>query len=425
MTLRKSTNRALMVWLMLLVTLGLPLHPSVVNAFDAPPKDQGHTGPGAGNGDPDNPNGPNQGEGGDPIHVRGGNFTTAQEDLLILGHSMPILVKRTYNSHDNYYEGPFGFGWSFSYNVTAKEVFDGNGKSQVIVRDGDGVEHVFTQNSGNNYDAPNGRYNKLIKIGVNAYQIVRKDAVKLLFSKNRLDAIIDPNGNQFTLSYNGDGKLNSVTSPSNRRVTFAYGTNNKINKVTDPIGRTVTYTYDTNGNLNSFSNTAGDKTQYTYDGQHHLVSVIDANSTTRLTNIYNNDAQVIQQTSDGRTYRYDYQPSYTRVQDPSGRNIFHYFNDQGNTIRRSDQLGNNTYFVYDTNSNLTQETDARGNITKYTYDTLGNIATITDADNKVTSYATDPTFGVLTKVTDGLGRSTTYSYDSKGNLTPENRCLGS
>ena len=105
--------------------LAFPLFSPVVKAFDAPPKDQGHTGPSAGKGDPNNPNNTNQGEGGDPIHIRGGNFTTAQEDLLVLGYAMPILIKRTYNSHDNYYEGPFGFGWSFSYNVTAIEVLMG------------------------------------------------------------------------------------------------------------------------------------------------------------------------------------------------------------------------------------------------------------------------------------------------------------
>ncbi|MBS3955315.1 MAG: RHS repeat protein [Methylomicrobium sp.] len=424
MTQRKTAHRALLVLLMLLFTLGLPLHPSVVNAFDAPPKDQGHTGPGAGNGDPDNPNGPNQGEGGDPIHVRGGNFTTAQEDLLILGHAMPLLVKRTYNSHDNYYEGPFGFGWSFSYNVIAKEVFDGNGKSQVIVRDGDGVEHVFTHNSGNNYDAPNGRYNKLTKIGVNAYQIVRKDAVKLLFSKNRLDAIIDPNGNQLTLSYTSDGKLSSVENPSNRTINISYGSNNKIEKVSDQIGRSVNYAYDGNGNLIGFTNTAGEKTKYTYDGNHHLISIIDPNNTTRLNNTYDSNAQVTKQISDGRTFQYNYQPTYTRVQVPGGQYVYHYFNGQGNTIRRTDQLNNNTYFVYGADSNLTQETDARGNVTKYAYDTLGNISTITDADNKVTTYATDPVFGVLTKVTDSLGRITSYQYDNKGNLTKKTDALG-
>lgn len=424
MTQRKTANRALMVLLMLLVTFGLPLHPSVVNAFDAPPKDQGHTGPGAGSGDPDNPNGPNQGEGGDPINIRGGNFTTTQEDLLILGHSMPILIKRTYNSHDNYYEGPFGFGWSFSYNVTAKEVVDGDGNSQVIIRDGDGVEHIFTHNSGSIYDAPKGRYNKLEKIGSNTYRIVRKDAVVLLFSNNRLDTITDPNGNQFSVSYSSDGKLKSVISPSNRTIDISYGSNNKIQKITDQLGRVVSYIYDNEGNLISFTNTAGEQTKYTYDSKHHLISVIDPNDVVRLLNTYDSNAQITQQISDGRTYQYYYQPTYTRVRVPNGQYIYHYFNDQGNTIRKTDQLNNNTYYVYDSDSNLTQETDARSNVTKYTYDSLGNIATITDANNNVTTYLTDQNFGVLTKVTDSLGRITSYNYDGKGNLIKKTDASG-
>lgn len=410
--------------LSLLLLLSLILVSPLVHAFDAPPKDQGHTGPGSGDGDPNNPNGPNQGEGGDPIHVKGGNFTIYQEDLLILGRAMPTLIKRSYNSHDNHYEGPFGFGWSFTYNVTATETVDSEGKEIVIVRDGDGVQHIFTHSSANQYDSPKGRYNKLIKTGANAYEITRNDAVRLVLSKSRLDAIIDPNGNSLTVTYAADGKVKTVTNPSGRTVNISYGGNNKISTITDPLGRTVKYGYDANDNLISFIDTAGNVSRYQYDSEHRLTATIDVNGTTRLSNTYNADAQITQQVSDGRIYRYYYQPTYTRVQDPKGNYIYHYFNDDGNTIRRSNQLGYSNYYVYDSDFNLVQQTDARGNKTNYTYDVRGNIESIIDANNKVTSFATHSIFGVLNKTTDSLGRDTLYEYDARGNLIKKTDALG-
>lgn len=407
----------------LLLSLGILASP-LTHAFDAPPKDQGHTGPGSGNGDPNNPNGPNQGEGGDPIHVKGGNFTVYQEDLLLLGRGMPLLVKRSYNSHDNYYEGPFGFGWSFSYSVTATETVNGEGKAIVIVRDGDGVQHIFTHTAGNEYAPPKGRYNKLVKTGVNTYEITRKDAVKLLLSKSRLDAIIDPNGNQLSLSYAADGKVISIVNPSGRSVSIGYGVNNKISSVTDSSGRIVRYAYDANHNLVSVTNPAGEVLQYQYDSGHRLKATIDANGTVRLSNTYNADAQVTQQVSDGRTYRYDYQPTYTRVQDPSGRYIYHYFNNDGNTIRRSNQLGQSNHYEYNSDFNLSRQTDSRGSRTDFTYDAKGNIETIVDAGNKTTRFETHAVFGVLTKTTDSLGRETRYDYDSRGNLIKKTDALG-
>lgn len=411
-------------WLSLLCTLWVLAFSPTIQAFDAPPKDQGHTGPNAGGNDPNNPNGPNQGEGGDPIHIRGGNFTTSQEDLLILGHGMPLLMKRSYNSHDNYFEGPFGFGWSFSYHVTAIETVDGDGKAQVTVRDGDGVDHIFIHQSGNQFDPPLGRYNKLVKIGARAYEVTRKDAVKLVFNEGRLNHIVDLNGNQLTLAYAADGKLSSITSPSGRSLQFAYGANNKISTVTGPLGRSVQYQYNANGDLTHFINAAGDVTQYSYDSNHHLLTVVDANGSSRLVNTYDSEGRVTQQLSDGRLYRYRYETNWTRVQDPSGRFIYHYFNDQGNTIRRTDQLGSNEFYSYDAQSNLTGYTDAKGIRTVYTYDDLGNVTTITDAKNQTTTFVNHPQFNVLTEVTDSLGRKTLFEYDAKGNLTQKTDANG-
>jgi RHS repeat-associated protein len=420
----ETTENKFIVLLLMLLSLAMMQLTQPAYGFDAPPKDQGHSGPGSGNRNPNNPNGTNQGQGGDPVHIRGGNFTTEQEDLLIMGQAMPIYVKRTYNSHDNDFEGPVGFGWSFSYHVTALELRDSTGKTQVVIRDGDGIEHVFTQNVDKTFAGPIGRYNKLVKVGANAYQVTRKDAVKLLFSSNRLDAVVDPNGNRLSLTYAADGKLITVTSPSNRSIQISYGSNNKINKITDPLNRSVAYAYNSKGDLISVTNLIGNTTRYSYDDEHHLLTITDPNGAIRLSNTYNDQAQITEQISDGRKYQYTYQKDHTRVRVPNGRIISHYFNDQGNKIRRIDQLGNSSFFVYDENSSLIEETDARGNVTQYTYDDLGNVATITDADGKVTVFATDPVFGVLTKVVDSLGRVTTYSYDGRGNLVKKTDASG-
>jgi len=396
------------------------LYPKVASAYDAPPKDQGHTGPNPDGSDPTGPqNDPSQSEGGDPVQLKTGNFTFDQEDLFLLGRGMPSLLKRFYNSHD-IYDGPFGFGWNHNFNITTIEVASGD----VILRDGDGIRYHFTLNQDGTYNSPTARYLQLVKIGASTFRLYLKDRTEYYFNNNRIVTISDPNGNQTSFEYAADGKIVKVTNPSGRWIQFGYGSNQKISSATDNIGRTVTYQYDQNNNLISVTNALGYATTFSYDGNHRLTIVRDAKGNLRIQNTYDSQGKVGQQFSSGGTFYYVYYDGYTRVRDRKGNYIYHYFNSDGNPTRDIDELGRSTYQTWDADMHLTSVTDANGRITRYTYDGAENLSTVTDALNNVTHFTYDSTFSNLATVTDTLGRITSYSYDANGNLIQKTDALG-
>src|SRR5208337_471995 len=51
----------------------------------------------------------------DPISLVTGNYFYHHQDLIIHGSGLPLTIDRNYNSMDHYC-GPFGQGWTFTYN---------------------------------------------------------------------------------------------------------------------------------------------------------------------------------------------------------------------------------------------------------------------------------------------------------------------
>lgn len=400
------------------------LYPKAASAYDAPPKDQGHSGP---NPDPPpNPkpdDDPKQDEAGDdPVNIASGNFIHRHQDLFIPGR-LPLEISRTYNCQDMC-EGLFGYGWSFTYNISLIEVMKGS-EHHVIIKREDGRRLQFKDNEDGTFTAPSGWYLTLTKTAGD-YTLKEKNGTKYNFSGSNLVSIADRNNNQVTLNYDGSGKLSTVTGPAGRTLTFTYGTNNKIATIIDPAGRTFAYGYDSNNNLISYTDPAGNTTQYAYDSQHRLTTITDPKGTTFLANTYDSEDKITRQDYNGGTYYFNYYPSskYTRVRNLRGYYTYHYYNDNGNPTTTRDALGNSTVRTWDANMNLTSLKDARGYTTTYTYDSMGNLLTKNDPQGNVTTFTRETTYNKITSITDALGRTTNLEYDSSGNLVKETDHLG-
>ena len=173
-------------------------NPKDSSAYDAPPKDQGHTGPNPDS--PPNPNpddDPNQDEeGDDPVNIASGNFIHLHQDLFIPGR-LPLEISRTYNCQDMY-EGPFGYGWSFTYNISLIEVMKGS-EHHVIIKRKDGRRLQFKDNEDGTFTSPHGWYVTLTRSGGD-YTLTEKNGTKCNFSSGNLVSIVDRNNNQVTLT---------------------------------------------------------------------------------------------------------------------------------------------------------------------------------------------------------------------------------
>jgi RHS repeat-associated protein len=416
MTQRKTAHRALLVLLMLLFTLGLPLHTSVVNAFDAPPKDQGHTGPSCSGPDGNPPKDPNQCGAGDPINVKNGDFQITESDFIITGVGFSLAIDRSYDSQNNLKEGPFGFGWTFNYDVTLVEITDST-QNQVVIKRGDSIELTFQANSDGTYTSPAGRFLKLVKSAGTFIMTAKNGTVQRFNSSGRLVSIADRNNNQMIFAYDSAGKLAGVTDSTGRSLVINYNGNNKITSIVDPASRTFAYTYDGNNDLLSYTDPNGNKTEYVYDSIHRLTVKKDAKGVEIVRNTYGALNKVAQQFVKGGTFSFTYNDGYTRVCDRKNNCTDYYFNETGNPTKIVKPVVGTSTRTYDANQNLTKLTDENGNSTTYTYDDKGNLLTVTDANNHVTRYAYESIYNKVTSVTDPLNHATHFEYDAKGNLT--------
>ena len=255
--------------------------------------------------------------------------------------------------------------------------------------------------------------------------------------------MMDRNSNYINFNRNGDGSLAQVSGSNGRSIHFTYDNSGRVTLGADSAGRSVSYGYDVQGRLSSFTDAAGTITSYTYDDNDNLVSIIKPDKNIRVTNSYDENGRVAQQTfSNGGTYQFTYATdgsgnvTQTTVTDPSGSVRQVQFNGDGHII--SDIVGfgtaqqeATTYELQPTSGLMLSGTDALGRKTSFTYDALGETTSVTHlvgTGNAVTTYygypplltpnggLSSPTFGMPNSVTDSLGNTTMLVYDGSGNL---------
>ena len=359
---------------------------------------------------------------GDPVNIANGNMIHPETDISIPSQGMPILLYRTYNSKLDY-DGPFGYGWTHSYNVFLDEQPD----ESMIVMDGDGSLLTYTKNPDDTYTPPAGTHATLTKL-VDKFVLRKKNGTEYEFDLNgRLQAITDPNNNQVTFAYDGNGNLLTITDTVGRAITLAYNADNKIQTITDFTGRQWSYTYDANHNLTSVTNPAGHTTSYTYyDGtfsplnEHNIHTITDANGHTMTFTYYTND-KVFRHTNDlNETRTFSYNPFWqeTRVVNEEGYTRVYVYDDVGNLVKLIEETGGVRTYTWDDDRNLTSHTDPFGNVTTYTYDDKGNVLQVTNALSYTKTYEYDPTFNKPTRIDDN-SKVVLRVYDSHGNLVSE------
>lgn len=306
-------------------------------------------------------------------NIFNGNLVVQKTDINVPGRGFSDVITRTYNSKDTY-NGPFGYGWNFSFNSRIYE--DGTG---VFLTDGDGSEHYFRRNPDNSFTHPPGIYRTLTKNADGTYVVKTKDNTKYNYDANgRLTSIVDKNNNTLTYGYDANNRLTSITDASGRTINLSYNANGKLASITDFANRTTTYAYDGDGNLISETNPAGYKTTYSYDSQHNLSSTTDPNGN-KTTFAYDSKDRVVTIT-DARNAQTSFAYGglgLTSITDANNKNTTYNFNPSGICVKVTDPLNYVTTYTVDDNHNRTSITDARGNTTSFAYDSNGNLVSQT------------------------------------------------
>jgi YVTN family beta-propeller protein/YD repeat-containing protein len=238
------------------------------------------------------PNDPstNQQTAAEPISTGNGNYYYQHTDFVIPGRGLPLVLRRSYSTLDNY-SGPLGANWTHSYNVLLQD-----NVSSVNIKWGDGHGDTFTL-SGTTYIPQAGVFSMLTKNGDGSFTLTQKNQTRYNFSAaDKLTSIQDRNGNTVALTYDGSGNLIQVTDAVGRNLTLSYDGSNRISQVSDPIGRTVSFQYDGNNNLSQVTDSASGSTTFVYDVNHRVTSITQSNGQTLLQNTYYASGRVMSQT---------------------------------------------------------------------------------------------------------------------------------
>lgn len=370
----------------------------------------------------------------DPASVVTGNNYHDETDLAIKGRGINIALTRTYNSapSSSSKDGPFGYGWTHSYNMTLKSndygscpnctsaqaAENGNGKtSSITYTDERGGEHNYLVNESNYaVTRPTGEFDTLQFDYPSAgyHTITFRNGVQYVFQGSTsikstpaltatLYQIKDPYGNVLTFSYM-NGNLTAVTDNlglsgrTGLSITY-YPSSIHIKDITDWTGRKWSYAYDSYGNLQSVTNPLTNAIIYSYTptSSHNLSSVLLPEK-----RIYNNASH------DVITWYAYYQ--------------------NGKTFANMDGLNNAEVMGYDLYRKITSVTDPRGYIRQYEFDQNGLLTKLTEPDDGILQFSNTPDFLRYQKI-DALGYKTSYSYktdhtfgtasDTGGNVTME------
>ena len=373
----------------------------------------------------------------DPVDGASGNFYESYTDLAIPGRSPGLDETRTYGSLNASYNGPFGYGWSSSYDMHLQLGSGAPASTVDVVQENDAFAS-FTWN-GTQYVAPPRVLATLVLNGDGTYTFTRRAQEQFVFDSTGL-LIKEVARNGFagspgpgvvaayttTLAYSS-GVLSTVTDAAGRTLTFSYGTNGKVSGIADSTGRSVGYGYDGSGNLTDVTDVASGNTHFGYDGSHLLLTARDPRVNTVTTNTYDATGRTLtQEDALMRTTTMDYTsvPGSTKVTDPKGNVTIDAF---VNNMLMSATKGSGTSavtwtYTYDPSTlgvateTITSSSDPNNHQTSYTWDPSGHPLTATDALNHETIW-TYNAFGEPLTVEDAKLVTTTNTYDSAGNLT--------
>jgi RHS repeat-associated protein len=265
----------------------------------------------------------------------------------------------------------------------------------VLYTDSQGQQYTFTPNGAGGFIDPDGLFGTLT-LGTDGYVFTAVDGTARSFnSAGRLEKISDLNGNALLIAYDESGNLLSVTDANDSSRYLSFtSSNGHITSMTDFTGRTWTYSYQT-------------ATSPVTDSTVYLLSSRTTPSDT---------------STPATSLEYGYADSgplfglMTSITDSAdGKSISVSYYPNGAAYSVTDPQGNVEHFFYDPAHNSATYIDALGNATINEFNSDGfTIKQINPDQTQVNSVWSNQ---LLQSQTNAMGQTESFTYDSSGNVT--------
>jgi hypothetical protein len=217
---------------------------------------------------------------GNPVNVATGNKYEEGLDLKVSTPGIPLEFRRSYNSQV-FLDGPLGYGWTHTYDVSLGVVQTSPTK-RIRIWDSDGRALYFNQVQQTSteilFGGDSGVKDRLKQVISTGEYFLRRREGNLTYkfgSDGKLLQISDPNGNTLTLT-NIAGLLRQVSNNFGKSLSIQYNGENRISSIADPRGKSVLYEY-TGGDLTKVTYPDTNSVSYTYSN-HDLTDKYDTNN---------------------------------------------------------------------------------------------------------------------------------------------------
>jgi RHS repeat-associated protein len=240
----------------------------------------------------------------------------------------------------------------------------------------------------------------------------------------RVTALVEPNGLQTVVVYDGNGKLGIVEDPYGRQILFSY-TGDRLSSATTPDGLVISYGYDASSRLTSVTYPDGASRSYKYENSTFrflmtgLVDELGAESVFS----YDSNGRAIKNSRNGGSFveTYGYGTGTTAYTNALGKTETITFAVSGGVNRPTASATSctgctsvATARTFDSNGNRASSRDANGNLTKYTFDLASNLETSRTEALKADGTATAATRSVATVWNATLRKPLTVTHSAAG-----------
>lgn len=241
--------------------------------------------------------------------------------------------------------------------------------------------------------------------------------------------LLDPLGREHSVEYSPEGLPLKYLNPDGTFSQFEYWLTSPLldaasfpTRIVDEAGRERLYSYSPEGLLETASDLAGAIYTYHYAGSQFISATLPTGDTAfTLTYDENENVDSVTYPDGGiRTIASTSSGEPITITQPSGVEIVHEYDDEGNLITRTTSTGEAYQFAYDAFGALTETVDSTGS-TQYLYDDLGDLSEIQYPNGMRVHYGYDMVGRVVTVTTQISATAplyeTNYEYDAGGNLS--------